>query len=66
MQIVHPRLYADTPDGAFSNNRVWDRAQQAGRLFGLAHDGRWFHVGTPESLEDTNRWFSASLRDGRA
>jgi MurNAc alpha-1-phosphate uridylyltransferase len=57
VQIVHPRLYADTPEGAFSNNLVWDRAQAAGRLCGLAHDGPWFHVGTPEALAATERWF---------
>ncbi|WP_372397742.1 nucleotidyltransferase family protein [Azospirillum sp. HJ39] len=53
VQIVKPELFAaDTPDGAFSTNRIWDRAQQAGRLFGLAHDGLWFHVGTPGGLAE--------------
>lgn len=53
VQIVKPELFAaDTPDGAFSTNLVWDRAQAAGRLFGLAHDGLWFHVGTPDGLKE--------------
>ena len=53
VQIVKPALFAaDTPDGAFSTNLIWDRAQAAGRLFGLAHDGLWFHIGTPEGLKE--------------
>jgi len=50
VQILHPRLFDGAPDGAFSLNRLYDRAIEAGRLYGIAHDGRWFHVGTPEGL----------------
>ena len=57
VQIIAPRLFADTPDGPFSTNLVWDRARAAGRLHGLVHDGEWFHVGTPEALQATNHWF---------
>lgn len=54
VQIVKPGLFAmDTPDGAFSTNRVWDRAQAAGRLFGVVHDGAWFHIGTPDALAES-------------
>ncbi|MBP2301887.1 nucleotidyltransferase family protein [Azospirillum picis] len=53
LQIVKPELFAaGTPDGAFSTNLIWDRAQEAGRLYGLAHDGLWFHVGTPQGLKE--------------
>lgn len=53
VQIVKPALFAaDTPDGPFSTNLIWDRAQAAGRLYGLAHDGLWFHIGTPEGLKE--------------
>mgnify|MGYP000061830488 CR=1 FL=1 len=27
-----------------------DAAEAAGRLFGVVHDGDWFHVGTAEGL----------------
>jgi len=47
VQILHPRLFADAPDGAFSLNLLYDRAEAAGRLHGLVHDGEWYHVGTP-------------------
>jgi N-acetyl-alpha-D-muramate 1-phosphate uridylyltransferase len=50
--LVHPRLFADAPDGAFSMNVLWDSAIAAGRLFGLAHDGHWLHVGTVEAIQE--------------
>lgn len=53
IQILHPRLFKDAPAAAFSLNKLYDKAQENGRLWGLIHDGRWFHVGTPEGLADT-------------
>ncbi|HEX2115990.1 MAG TPA: nucleotidyltransferase family protein [Alphaproteobacteria bacterium] len=53
VQILHPRLFKDAPQGAFSLNRLYDRAEEAERLFGVAHDGLWFHVGTPDSIAAT-------------
>ncbi|WP_342643389.1 nucleotidyltransferase family protein [Rhodoligotrophos ferricapiens] len=53
--IAHPRLFADAPEGAFSMNLLWDRAIEAGRLFGLRHDGIWLHVGTPEGIGAAER-----------
>ena len=38
--------------GAFSNNLIWDRAAEAERLYGIRHDGLWFHVGTPEAIRE--------------
>lgn len=55
VQLLHPRLLADSPDGAFSLNRLYDHAIGQGRLYGLAHDGLWFHVGTPEEVRTTER-----------
>jgi MurNAc alpha-1-phosphate uridylyltransferase len=49
VQIVHPRLFAHAPQGAFSTNILWDRAIAAGRLYGTRLDGVWIHVGTPEA-----------------
>jgi MurNAc alpha-1-phosphate uridylyltransferase len=51
LQILSPGLFADTPEGPFSLNLIYDRALAAGRLYGLRHDGTWYHVGTPEDLE---------------
>jgi MurNAc alpha-1-phosphate uridylyltransferase len=50
LHIASPRLFKDAPDGAFGVTRLWRRAEAEGRLFGLVHDGAWFHVGTPEAL----------------
>ncbi|MEQ8964399.1 MAG: nucleotidyltransferase family protein [Azospirillaceae bacterium] len=52
VQILHPRLFDGAPAGAFPVNRLWNRAEEAGRLYGLVHDGAWFHVGTPAALEE--------------
>jgi MurNAc alpha-1-phosphate uridylyltransferase len=51
VQMLHPRLFAGAPRGAFSLNILYDRAQSAGRLFGLRHDGEWLHIGTPDALQ---------------
>jgi N-acetyl-alpha-D-muramate 1-phosphate uridylyltransferase len=48
--VVHPRLFAEAPRGAFSMNLLWSRAVEHGRLYGLIHAGHWFHVGTPEAV----------------
>lgn len=53
VQILHPRLFAQAPDGPFSLNVLYDRAEKSGRLWGLRHDGLWFHVGTPQGLAET-------------
>lgn len=42
--------FADTPEGAFSLNLIFDRAIAAGRLFGHVLDGEWLHVGTPDAI----------------
>lgn len=51
-QIVHPRLFKNCPEGPFSLNVLWDKAEKAGRLYGIRHDGAWIHVGTPEALAE--------------
>lgn len=51
VQILSPVLFEGAPSGAFSLNRLYDRAIEAGRLYGLVHDGVWFHLSTPADLE---------------
>lgn len=59
VQMIHPRAFSDeevtAPPRAFSMNRIFDRALAAGRLFGLVHDGAWYHVGTPDMLDTADR-----------
>jgi MurNAc alpha-1-phosphate uridylyltransferase len=52
IQMFHPRIFDDTPEGPFSHNLIYDKAAETGRLWGLRHDGKWFHIGTPENLRD--------------
>lgn len=60
VQVLHPRLIADWPEGPFSTNLFWNRAMAAGRLHGQVHDGLWFDVGTPAAIPPTE----AALADG--
>lgn len=54
IQMVSKRLFdGDMPEGAFSTNILWDRAMEAGRCFGAAHQGLWFDVGTPLNVKKT-------------
>jgi len=50
IQILHPRLFEQSPRGAFSLVHLYDKAQKAGRLFGLKHTGVWMDVGTPAGV----------------
>lgn len=50
VQILSPTLFDGLAPGAFSLNRIYDRALAAGRLYGLEHWGDWFHIGTPAAL----------------
>jgi MurNAc alpha-1-phosphate uridylyltransferase len=55
VSICTPRLFRDSPDAPFSLLRLWHRAEAEGRLFGMIHDGDWFHIGTPEALAEAER-----------
>ena len=55
VQILDPALFANMPDAAFSLNTVYDKAQEAGGLFGTPLEGRWMHVGTPEGRAAAER-----------
>jgi MurNAc alpha-1-phosphate uridylyltransferase len=53
IQMVSKRLLRDAPHGPFSTNILWDRAIEEGRCFGAVHQGLWFDVGTPKSIQLT-------------
>jgi MurNAc alpha-1-phosphate uridylyltransferase len=50
VQILHPRLFAEAPQGCFSLNVLFDQAITGKRLYGVVHDGGWCHVGTPADI----------------
>jgi MurNAc alpha-1-phosphate uridylyltransferase len=53
VQLLKASLFEDVPEGAFSLNLIYDRLIESGRLYGIAHTGQWFHVGTPEAVKET-------------
>jgi N-acetyl-alpha-D-muramate 1-phosphate uridylyltransferase len=57
VSLCDERLFKDAPDGRFSLNLLWDKALAKGRLYGVRLDGRWMHVGTPESLAEAETSF---------
>jgi N-acetyl-alpha-D-muramate 1-phosphate uridylyltransferase len=57
VSLCDQRLFTDAPDGRFSLNLLWDEALSKGRLYGVRLDGRWMHVGTPESLAEAETSF---------
>ncbi|HTS40079.1 MAG TPA: nucleotidyltransferase family protein [Xanthobacteraceae bacterium] len=59
--ILTPALFQDAPQGAFSLTRLFDKAQAAGRLFGLRLEGVWMHVGTPEAIRIAEEAIRASV-----
>jgi MurNAc alpha-1-phosphate uridylyltransferase len=59
VSIAHPKMFAGSPQGPFSINRLWDTAIENGRMFGIRLDGLWMHVGTPEALVEAERWIES-------
>lgn len=62
--IVHPRVFADAPDGPHSLNRQFDRALAQGRLYGMVLDGSWITVGTPDAIATAEAEVKRALRPG--
>jgi N-acetyl-alpha-D-muramate 1-phosphate uridylyltransferase len=58
--VMKPDLFANAPDGPFSLNMLFDRAIEAGRLYGLRLDGLWMHVGTPEAVTEAEAAYARS------
>ena len=48
--VLSPTMFAGAPAGPFSLTRLFNRAQEAGRLYGLRLEGVWMHVGTPDAI----------------
>src|ERR1700704_3923080 len=59
--ILSPSLFADAPAGEFSLIKLFDRAGELERLFGLRLDGVWMHVGTPDAVRAAEDAFLASV-----
>ncbi len=55
VSVCDARLFQNAPEGAFSLLRLWNEAEEKGRLFGVFNDGDWFHIGTPQALAEAER-----------
>lgn len=58
VQIVHPRIFDNAPEGEFSMNLLWDGAIERGRLYGIRLDGVWIYVGTPEAVKEAEAFLA--------
>ncbi|RVU36897.1 nucleotidyltransferase family protein [Hwanghaeella grinnelliae] len=52
LQILKPFLFEGAPKGPFPLRLIYNKVQETERLYGITHDGEWYHVGTPESLRE--------------
>jgi N-acetyl-alpha-D-muramate 1-phosphate uridylyltransferase len=55
VSVCDARLLRDSPEDPFSLLKLWNRAEASGRLYGLVHDGDWFHVGTMQALAEAEK-----------
>ncbi|MBT5186475.1 MAG: nucleotidyltransferase family protein [Kordiimonadaceae bacterium] len=53
--IIRPECFEGAPDGAFTLRDIFRKASNKGRLYGLPHEGVWYHVGTHEALKVTEQ-----------
>ncbi|MCW5690658.1 MAG: nucleotidyltransferase family protein [Pseudolabrys sp.] len=58
--ILSPRLFDGAPQGAFSLTRLFNRAIERERLYGLRLEGLWMHVGTPDAIGQAEAAIAAS------
>ena len=56
VELMHPRAFADAPDGAFSLSALWKKSDFA-RVGYALHDGPWLNVGDLEGLRTAEEYF---------
>jgi MurNAc alpha-1-phosphate uridylyltransferase len=61
VQLLSPALFEAAPTGPFSMNLLWDHAIAQGRLQAVVHDGIWFHLSTPEDLNEAEIQLQAGV-----
>lgn len=59
-------LFRDTPDGAFSLNRLFEAALEREELKGVVLDAPWYHVGDPRALAAAEAALGTPGGDGGA
>lgn len=61
-QILNPKILTET-EPVFSLHQPWTRAIEAGRAYGIVHDGRWCDVGHPEGIAIAERLLKEAVTD---
>ncbi len=54
-QVVHRSFFEGRAGQRFSVRDIWSPLLERGDIKGLCHDGPWYHVGTPQAVEDAER-----------
>ncbi len=60
VQIIHPRLFTDSPDGAFSLNVLYNK--NLVRVGAVVNDGAWLHVGDQDGLAQAEDWLKTNKK----
>jgi MurNAc alpha-1-phosphate uridylyltransferase len=58
IEILHPRLFDGTENGKFSIWPLWRKAIESKRMYGVALDGVWMHVDSPEAVGKSEAYLS--------
>jgi MurNAc alpha-1-phosphate uridylyltransferase len=60
IQILHPRIFAHSPDGTFSLNILYGRSMSENppRIKAVIHDGDWLHIGDPKGKMDADGYLA--------
>lgn len=56
VRVTNPALYDGEEERPFSANLIWNKSLGAGRLYGMALDGQWMHVGEPATIIEAENW----------
>ena len=49
-RVCHKRIFDGEERTSFGFLDLFDKAEKQGKLYGVVHDGQWFHFSTPEML----------------
>ena len=52
IQILKSKVFLKKKEKIFSLFSIYEQLIEKKRLFGLVYDGKWFHIGTLESLKE--------------
>lgn len=55
VRIAHPRILDGYKPEFFSFLSIMDEQEEKGVLYGYAHQGDWYHISTPNDLDEVNK-----------